>query len=213
MKSVIKFFLLLLISHFSIVAVGQSDNGKYIEFKLYKNAQFELGQTQATRVVTLGTFSPAIAWGENANFHEIQLTSINFKSRAQAFSYSAGAEYTYNHRFSDNEGRLKFYFGGGVGGGFSTSFSTLVSSISGNTINTTGKDILVHFLVIPRITYEIRPTILLDVSLPYHVYDFKNTRFTADDPSLPSNQRTNTINTSTFLPRVISLKVGGIVLF
>lgn len=213
MRKVKYYIVFLIIVAFSIRGFGQSETAKYLEFKLYKNVLFELGQTRATRTATLGTFLPAIAWGKGVNFHEIQLTSLNFRSRAEAFAYSGGAEYTYNHRFSDGDGRVRFYFGGGIGGGFSTSFSTIVSSISGNTINTTGKDILFHVVAIPRITYQINSTILLDISTPYHVYDFKNTQLTAKDPAVPTNEQTNTITVSDVLPRAIAVKVGAIVLF
>ena len=141
------------------------------------------------------------------------MLSLNFKSRARAFSYSAGAEYTYNHRVTDGETRLRFYIGGGIGSGFSTNYSSIVSPISGNTISTTGKEIFFHAVVIPRITYAFRKNILLDLSVPYHLYDFRNTQSTAADPAQPTLAQTVALNTNTILPRVFSVKLGGIVLF
>lgn len=209
-----KLSLVVLISLFSTLAFSQSKNGKFILFKLYKSAVFELGNTQATSTVSLSNFTPAIAWGEGANFHELQITSLNFFSRAQSsFLYSGGLEYTYNHQFSDNEdSKFQLYFGGGMGFGFSTKNSS-VETANSVFIPTVGKFINLNVVAIPRVTYEILSNILLEMSLSYNVLDFENSNQTAADPSQPIQAGTNVYNELKFFPGKFSLRVGGIVRF
>lgn len=208
-----KSLLLLIIISFSFVSFSQTNSGKFLMFKLYKNATFDLGQTQATRIVSLSNFSPAMAWGEGANFHEIRITSLNFQSRAQTFLYSGGAEYTYNHQFSDIEdSRFQFFFGGGTGFSFATANSSIETANS-IFVPTLGKFINLNLVAIPRLTYDIRSNIALELSLSYSFIEFQNSRHTQADPSLPTNGQTNVYNETTPFPRVFSLRLGGIVRF
>lgn len=188
-------------------------NGKFIQFKLYKNVEFQLGQTAGTRTIDLGVFSPAIAWGKGENFHEIQLLSINFFSRAQARNYSAGAEYSFNYRMSD-EGASKFQFfiGGGIGGSFQSNYSEIFRN-SAQGFSSSGKYLRFHAIAIPRITYELRNNILLDLSLPYKLGTFENIRTNEQDPTIPMNQQTSVFNEFEVLPRAVSLKFGAIIRF
>ena len=192
---------------------AQTRKGKFIMFKLYKSALFDLGQTQATRTVTLETFSPSIAWGEGANYHEIQITSFNFASRAQTFLYSGGVEYTYNHQFSDNEdSKVQFFFGGGAGFGFSTKNSSIVNANS-LTIPTIGKFINLNVVAIPRLTFDLLSNVALDLSLSYSLLNFQNSKQTAVDPSNPINAQTNVYNETIYFPNKFSLRLGGIIRF
>lgn len=206
-----KILLLLFTTFLMQAAFGQ--NGKFIQFKLYKNIEFELGQTAGTRTIELGVFSPAIAWGKGENFHEIQLLSINFFSRNQARNYSAGAEYSFNYRMSD-EGVSKFQFfvGGGLGGSFQSNYSEIFRN-SAQGFASSGKYLRFHGIVIPRVTYELRNNILLDLSLPYKFCAFENIRTNEQDPTIPVNQQTSTFNDFEALPRALSLKVGATVRF
>jgi len=182
-------------------------------FKLYKSAEFDLGQTQATRTVSLSNFTPSISWGKDDNFHEIQITSLNFFSRAQTFLYSGGAEYTYNHQFSDNEeSKFHLFFGGGFGAGFSTKNSSFENA-NRVMIPTIGKFINLNVVAIPRVTYELFRNIGLELSLSYNLLDFENSNQRAVDPSLPINQQTNVYNELRFFPGKFSLRLGGIVRF
>lgn len=208
-----KTLLLCLLISFSFVSASQSVDGKFILFKLYKSAVFDLGETQATRTVSLSNFTPAIAWGEDANFHEIQITSINFQSRAQTFLYSGGAEYSYNHRFTDQENsRFNLYFGGGFGTSFSTSNSSIETANS-VFVPTVGKFINLNVVAIPRMTFDLLQNVGLEISLSYNLLDFENSRHTAADPSLPINGQTNVYNEVQFFPSKFSLRLGGIVSF
>lgn len=208
MKKIIIFFSFCL-----FMGVSFSQNGKFIQFKLYKNIDFELGQTAGTRTIELGVFSPAIAWGKGENFHEIQLLSINFFSRSQARNYSAGAEYTFNYRMSD-EGvsKFQFFIGGGAGGSFQSNYSEIFRN-SAQGFSSSGKYLRFHGIVIPRVTYEIRSNILLDVSLPYKFCSYENIRTNEQDPTIPVNQQTSTFNEFEALPRALSLKIGATVRF
>lgn len=206
---VITLFFLLLVNSY----VAQNNTGKFIMFKLYKSAEFDLGRTQSTTTVNLGTFSPAIAWGKGANFHEVQITSINFSSIAQTFLYSGGAEYSFNHQFSDNEdSKFQFFFGGGIGAGFSTKNSSLVNSNS-ITIPTVGKFINFNVMAIPRVTYDVINNIALDLSLSYSFLDYEYSTHKAANPSLPLNAQTTLYNEFEFLPRVFLLRIAGIIRF
>jgi hypothetical protein len=208
-----KLSLALLFIIIASISVSQKNTGKFILFKLYKSAVFDLGQTQATRTVTVGTFNPAIAWGEAANFHEIQITSLSFASRAQTFLYSGGAEYTYNHQFSDDEdSKFNYFFGGGFGAGFSTKNSSLVNANS-VTIPTIGKFININLIAIPRLTYDILNNIALELSLSYSILDFEYSKQTAADPSLPLNSQTNVYNELKYFPSKFTLRLGGIIRF
>jgi len=214
MKNIIKSLIFFLAIFISNNAISQKVTGKYIQFKMYKNVNFDLGLTQSSTVVTLGSFLPAIAWGKNENFHEIQLTSIEFQSRSKTFSYSAGLEYTYNYRVTDQENNnFQFYMGAGVGAGFNTIFGTLFDPSTQSFNNSSGKYILFHALVIPRVTYKLRSNILLDFSVPYHVYDFKHSNLTLEDPSVPRNGQTTIFNENTFFPRIVDVKLGATVIF
>lgn len=187
--------------------------GRYIQFKLYKNVEFELGQTQGTRTIDLGTFSPAIAWGKNENFHEIQLLSVNFFSRSRARNYSAGAEYSYNYCFSDDkQSKVQVYLGGGVGGSFESNYSEIFRN-SAMGFASKGKYINFHVIALPRITYQLRSNILLDLSLPYKLMTYENSQLVEEDPTIPENQQTTTFNELNFFPRAFSLKVGATVRF
>lgn len=205
----------ILILAFSLffVSLVYAQNGKFIQFKLYKNIEFELGQTAGTRTIDLGVFSPAIAWGKGENFHEIQLLSVNFFSRSQARNYSAGAEYSFNYRMSD-EGASKFQFfvGGGVGGSFQSNYSEIFRN-SAQGFASSGKYLKFHAIAIPRVTYELRNNILLDLSLPYKLCTFENTRTNEQDPTIPVNQQTSVFNEFELFPRALSLKFGAIVRF
>lgn len=206
-----KYILLLTLSFAFAFAYGQ--NGKFIQFKLYKNVDFGFGQLAGSRTIELGVFSPAIAWGKDDNFHEIQLLSVNFFSRSAARNYSAGAEYSYNYRISDEgSGKFQFYFGGGIGGSFRSNYSEIFRG-GAEPFATSGKAIRVNLVALPRLTYEIRNNILLDFSLPYHFAQFENLTSNEQDPSIPVNQQTNNVSDFTVLPRSIAFKVGAIVRF
>ncbi len=214
MKNVVKVVLFFLVVFASQNAISQKTAGKYIQFKMYKNLNFDLGLTQSSTVVTLGSFLPAIAWGKDENFHEIQLTSIEFQSRSKTFSYSAGLEYTYNYRVTDQENNnFQFYMGAGAGAGFNTIFGTLFDPSTQSFNNSSGKYILFHAVVIPRVTYQLRSNILLDLSVPYHLYDFKHSNLTLEDPSLPTNGQSTIFNENTFFPRILDVKIGATVIF
>ncbi|MEN8927823.1 MAG: hypothetical protein ABF242_01270 [Flavobacteriales bacterium] len=211
--SFIKYSLAIVFLCFSLSSYSQDENERFILFKLYKNAIFDLGATQATRTVTVSNFTPAIAWGKGSNYHEIQITSLNFQSRAQSFLYSGGAEYTYNHRFSDDEdSKFHFFFGGGFGMGFSTKNSSIETANS-LFVPTIGKFINLNLVAIPRVTYEIRRNVNLELSLSYNFLDYENSKQTAEDPSVPVNARTNVYNELQFFPGKFSLRVAGIVRF
>lgn len=214
MKNTVKIVLFLFVILISQNAVSQKTAGKYIQFKMYKNVNFDLGLTQSSTVVTLGSFLPAIAWGKNENFHEIQLTSIEFQSRSKTFSYSTGLEYTYNYRVTDQESNnFQLYMGAGVGSGFNTVFGTLFDPSTQTFNNSSGKYVLFHAVVIPRVTYKVKSNILLDLSVPYHLYDFKHTNLTLRDPSVTTNGQTTIFNDNTFLPRILDVKLGATVIF
>jgi len=205
-----KLVLILLGAFVTIASYSQQSN--YIQFKLYKNVEFQLGQTQGTGTIELGSFSPAIAWGKSENFHEIQILSLNYFSRSAARSYSAGLEYTYNYCFSDNKDKkVQVYFGGGVGGSFESIYSEVYRGTTA--VSTTGKYLNFHAIAIPRITYRINNTILLDLSLPYKVTTFENSRYIERDPLVPENQQTTSISETVFFPRAFSLKIGATVMF
>ncbi len=208
MKQLLVVFLVIFTS-----ASSFSQNGKFIQFKLYKNIEFQLGQTAGTRTIDLGVFSPAIAWGRGDNFHEIQLLSINFFSRGEARNYSAGAEYSFNYRMSDEgESKFQFFIGGGVGGSFQSNYSEIFRN-SAQGFSSSGKYLRFHAIAIPRVTYELRNNILLDVSLPYKLASFENIRTNEQDPAIPVNQQTSVFNEFEAFPRALSLKVGAIVRF
>ena len=204
-------FTFLLVS--SAVSFSQSISGKFLMFKMYKGATFDLGQTQATRTVSLGSFSPAIAWGEGANYHEIEITSINFQSRAQTFLYSGGAEYTYNHQFSDvDDSKFQFFLGGGAGFSFATANSSIETANS-VFVPTLGKFINLNLVAVPRLTYDVLNNIALELSLTYNLLEFENSRHSQSDPSLPLNGQTNVYNNIDFFPRSFSLRLAGIIRF
>lgn len=209
-----KLSLVILIFLLTSLSFSQKNTGKFIMFKLYKSAVFDVGNTQANSTVSLSNFTPGIAWGEGANFHEVQITSFNFFSRARStFLYSGGAEYTYNHQFSDNEdSKFQFFFGGGFGAGFSTKNSS-VETANSVFVPTVGKFINLNVVAIPRITYDIINNISLEVSLSYNLLDFENSTQKAADPSLPPLAQSNSYNELRFFPGKFSLRVGGIVKF
>ena len=208
MKKIVLSLVVLLISIY-----GLSQEGKYIQFKLYKNLEFDLGQTQATRTITLGTFSPAIAWGKNENFNEIQIQAINFFSRSEAKAYSGELEYTYNYCVSDDtKSRIQFFFGGGIGGGFESIYSEIFRN-STVAVATTGKYIRFHLIGIPRVTYRLNNTISLDASLPYKFIDYEHSRLSEYDTRVPENQQTTTFNTIDYFRSAVSFKFGAIVKF
>ena len=205
-----KLVLFLLASTCALISYSQKAN--YIQFKLYKNVAFELGQTQGTRTIELGTFSPAIAWGKNENFHEIQLLSVNFFSRSRARNYSAGAEYSYNYCFSDDkQSKVQVYLGGGVGGSFASNYSEIFRGSTA--VPSKGVFINTHLIALPRITYRLKSNILLDLSLPYKIMTYENSQLVEEDPSIPVNQQTTTINVTNFFPSALSLKIGTTVRF
>jgi hypothetical protein len=205
-----KLVLFLLASTCALISYSQKAN--YIQFKLYKNVAFELGQTQGTRTIELGTFSPAIAWGKNENFHEIQLLSVNFFSRSRARNYSAGAEYSYNYCFSDDkQSKVQVYLGGGVGGSFASNYSEIFRGSTA--VSSKGVFINTHLIALPRITYRLKSNILLDLSLPYKIMTYENSQLVEEDPSIPVNQQTTTINVTNFFPSALSLKIGATVRF
>ena len=70
-----------------------------------------------------------------------------------------------------------------------------------------------NLVAIPRVTYDIRSNIALELSLSYSFMEFQNSRHTQADPSLPTNGQTNVYNETTPFPRVFSLRLGGIVRF
>ncbi len=205
-----KLGLIAISSVLALVSYSQSSN--YIQFKLYKNVEFQLGQTQGTRTIELGTFSPAIAWGKNENFHEVQLLSVNFFSRSRAKNYSAGAEYSYNYSFSDDKtSKVQVYLGGGVGGSFASNYSEVFRGSTA--VTSKGKYLRAHVIALPRITYKLRSNILLDISLPYKLMMYENSQLVEEDPTIPENQQTTTFNETAFFPRAFSLKVGATVRF
>ncbi len=66
----------------------------------------------------------------------------------------------------------------------------------------------VSFNIIPRINYNITDRILIDLNIPFKLYDLQNQETHVNNPSLPIRQQTSTEFTDIFFEDAYTIRLG-----
>lgn len=202
------------------IANGQTKLQRNYTLKLYINHYKTLEEnwlsqsypvdtfhTNVTSEIKFGRVTPAVTIEtKNKNFHEFELVQLKYQKTKEVgkvvpvwggYSETIGREskehsfqfrYEYNHGFQKNDGhKLHTYVGIATNPFFRHWDNVPMNSLSfpGSKISTGAR-----FMIIPRITYQIKPKWYLDLNAILHQVQYEYVREKVDNPHFSSRQMT-----------------------
>jgi len=185
----------------------QENPKRIISLSMYKSIMYYGGNTSSASVISLGNFTPAVAWGmENDDFHEIEVTKLNFSSRNSSFNLGLGVNYTYNWKVIEaKSSTYNFYVGTGINPSFSTSHNTSTVSTNFPYSNTS---VGVNLSIVPLFRWNVSDKFFLNFSAPYRYYNYSYNYSNNENPATPLEQRKQIINSSKIFPNDFTVRVG-----
>lgn len=192
----------------------------------YFNVSYYNSQTNSTRntnELNFSRISLAFAINTNKNFiHEMEIIipelskSINKVKLPLDYSFQddgtrVGTISTFSLRYeiskivSNPSKKFRFNLGLGINPYFTeTEYEPEVSNAYyGNT-----KLLGASFNIIPRINCNFTDKILIDLNIPFKLYDLQNEETSDNNPSLPIRQQTSNEFTNTFFEDAYTIRLG-----
>ncbi len=221
----------LLLSSLLLFAISSSAQRSF-QVKVYQNTDYfdvsyynsQTNSSRNSNELNFSRISLAFAINTRKNFvHEIEIIipelSKSIYNVKLPLDYSfqddgprVGTISTYSFRYelskvlSNPSKKFRFNLGLAINPYFTDTEYEPENSIAYYKSNT--KLFGVSFNIVPRINYNITDRILIDLNIPFKLYDLQNKETRINNPALPIRQQTSSEFTNVFFEDVYTIRLG-----